>query len=67
MYTVETEWASLTLILLRSNQPSNLPKGFQRFGFEKIFRALPGWGFLRFGVRVLMQEFTRSPEVVVQF
>jgi len=43
--------------------PSNLLRGFQRFGFEKRFRALPGWGFLRFRVRVSFtycSEFTRS-------
>jgi len=32
--------------------PSNLPRGFQRFEFEKLFRPVPAWGFLRFGVRV---------------
>jgi len=31
------------------SQPSKLPKEFQIFGFEKLFRA---GGFLRFGVRV---------------
>jgi len=48
---------------LCSHSPSNLPRGFQRFGFKTPFRALPGWGFPRFRVRVncsYSSEFTRS-------
>jgi len=42
------------------SKPSNLPRGFQRFGFVNHFRA---GGFLRFRVRVRCtygSEFTRS-------
>jgi len=43
--------------------PSNLPRGFHRFGLEKRFRPKCPGGFLRFRVRVSFtygQEFTRS-------
>jgi len=57
--------------LANKDYPSNLPRGFQRFGFEKLFRAV-GFSDLGYGLVLLMvkssagvhPELIRNPALV---